>query len=113
MRKYAALAAIAVVALSGCTSAAAAPAPTVAAPTVTTPQIESTNIYRAIHAGWKGDDAPSKPWMDDAALLVCKQLIGGIEPRVMPGVEGENWLSDGNNRVVVLAAQKFVCDESR
>ena len=43
----------------------------------------------------------------NAATVVCKQIIGGIEPRILTG---DNRIDHGNNRVIVLAAQKFVCD---
>lgn len=99
--------AVALLALTGCATAASAAtaAKPPAAPVVA--QIETTNIYRHVHSAWKGDEKPSKPWIDDAAMLVCKQLIGGIEPRILMG---GNRIDQGNNRVIVLAAQKFVCD---
>ena len=100
-------------ALTTCTSAAPAAEPK-ASPGP--PQIGSsaigpnpadyTNIYRAVHAGWVGDDAPDKPWIDDAATLVCKQIIGGIAPRVVPN-------HHHNNEVVVAAAEHFVCEIDR
>ena len=102
--------AVTVLALTGCASSVAVAKPD-AAPAVA--RIETTNIYRAVHSAWKGDNPPSKPWIDDAATLVCKQLIGGIEPRVVGDSEIPSRVDAGNNRVMVLAAQKFVCETVR
>jgi len=119
MKTLPALAATAVtlLALTGCaTTVTAAPTPTV---TVTADSadsarvIDATNIYRHVHSAWKGDNPPSKPWIDDAAMLVCKQLIGGIEPRVVGNSEIPSRVDDGNNRVIIMAAQKFVCEADR
>jgi hypothetical protein len=88
--------ALAVLALTGCTQAAPA------APPEPTP----SNIYRAVHDRWEGDNAPDKDWIDDAATLVCKQIIGGIEPRVVPD-------HAHNNEVVVTAAERYVCEVDR
>lgn len=62
-------------------------------------------MLNAIQKGWVGDDAPDAEWFDTAALLVCKQIIGGIEPRVTD--------NPANNELVVSTAEWGVCEIDR
>lgn len=98
MKKYAAIAAaVAVIALSGCATASAAP------PQQTAPV--ASNIYEAVWQGWDGTDLPDEHWIDTAATLVCKQIIGGFDPVVTGHA--------ANNETVVSAAEQFVCEIDR
>lgn len=99
MKKYAAIAAAAAaIALGGCATATAVPPPQTAP--------VASNIYEAVWQGWDGSDRPDERWIDTSATLVCKQIIGGYEPRVVMD-------HAGNNEVVVAAAEQFVCEHDR
>lgn len=95
MKKYAAAAIVAALALTGCASTAP-----------TTPKVSTaaaSNIYEAVLENWEGSDRPSEDWIDTAAMLACKRIIGGIEPRVVPD-------NAHNNEVVVSAAEDYLCE---
>ena len=100
----AAAAAVAILALAGCGTTTSddgkAPQGKIATAAV------ADNLYADVHARWSGDDAPSKRWIDTAAMLVCKQISGGIEPIVVPD-------HAANNSVIVTAAERYVCATDR
>jgi hypothetical protein len=103
VKKFAGLATTAAVllAVTGCAAAGAAPLAQSAAPSPT-----PTSIYEAVWQGWEGLDRPDERWIDTAAMLACKQIIGGIEPRVVRD-------HPGNNELVVSAAEDFLCEVDR
>lgn len=101
MKKYAALAVIAAIALTGCGTAAAT-----GQSQKVTPSATPTNIYAAVWQDWEGNDRPSEDWIDTAAMLVCKRIIGGVEPRVVPN-------HPHNNEVVIAAAEQYLCEVDR
>ena len=95
MERIAAIAAVAL-ALAGCAQNNIAPAAS----------HTSSDIYRAVWQVWEGTDHPGERWIDTAATLVCKQIIRGIEPVVVPG-------HAANNEAVVSAAEDYVCEIDR
>ncbi|MGC5078451.1 hypothetical protein [Agrococcus sp. DT81.2] len=102
MRKYAAAALVAALALTGCASANAASVSIAKA----SPAPTHSNIYEAVWQNWDGTDRPDERWIDTAAMLTCKQIIGGIDPRVVRD-------HAHNNEVVVAAAEAHVCEIDR
>lgn len=98
MKTTATLGLLAAIALTGCATTAPAAPPA--------PAVEPATLVQAVQQGWDGDDVPDETWITTAATLVCKQIIGGVEPRVVPG-------HAGNNELVVGAAERFVCDVDR
>lgn len=92
--------AVAVLALTGCATASTSAAPPVQQ------SADPANIYEAVWRDWDGTDRPDEGWITNAATVVCKQIIGGIEPRVIPD-------HPGNNEIVVAAAEQFVCEIDR
>jgi len=101
MKTLTALAAtgVAVLALTGCAPAQAAAPPV-------QQSADPVNIYEAVWRDWDGTDRPDEGWITNAATVVCKQIIGGIEPRVVMD-------NPENNEVVVAAAEQFVCEVDR
>ena len=108
MKKALAAALLAALALTGCAQAApAAPVhPKVAVDVAVQPKLAvDATIYEAVERGWDGT-APDHAWIENAATVVCKQIIGGIEPRVVPD-------HAANNEVMVAAAEQYVCEVDR
>lgn len=88
-------------ALTGCAATANAAPAKIAAPAAA-----DSTIYEAVLNNWEGTDRPNEDWIDTAAMLTCKQIIGGIEPRVVAD-------HPGNNELVVSAAEDYVCEIDR
>lgn len=109
MKKYAAAAIIAALALSGCAGAQAVSADMKRGPVdnrATYVEAPSADMMlESIRKGWVGADAPDAEWLSTASLLVCKQIIGGIEPRVTP--------DHANNELVVSVVEWGVCEIDR
>lgn len=105
MKKYAAAAIIAALALTGCASISpVAYADRHASAESGAPGYKK--VYEAIHESWQGADHPDARWIDTAMALVCKRTIGGIEPRIVPS-------NTHNNDLVVAVAVDYVCEDSR
>lgn len=102
MKKQLVAVALAALTLTGC--AVAQPTPQPAAQAVIVEQ-EPTSIYEAVWQGWEGIERPDEAWIDTSAMLVCKQIIGGFEPRVTGHAE--------NNEILVVAAGDFLCEIDR
>lgn len=108
VKKYAAVAVIAVLATSGCAagySAAKTPAAPADSRSTYVAKPDAEMMLNAIHKGWVGDDQPDAEWLSTASLLVCKQIIGGIEPRVTADPD--------NNELVIRIVEWGVCDIDR
>lgn len=88
-------------ALAGCAGAANA-----ATAKLAEPAAADSNIYEAVLNNWEGTDRPDERWIDTAATLVCKRIIGGIEPRIVAD-------NPHNNEVVIAAAEEYVCEIDR
>lgn len=103
MSKNAGLAAAGAVmlALTACAATANAAPAKIAAPAAA-----DSTIYEAVLNNWEGTDRPNEDWIDTAATLVCKRIIGGIEPRIVPA-------NAHNNEVVIAAAEDYVCEIDR
>lgn len=69
-----------------------------------TPQAAAT-IYEAVWRAWDGEP-PDERWIDTAAMLTCKQIIGGYEPRPVAD-------HPENNELIVSAAEDYLCEVDR
>jgi hypothetical protein len=110
VKKYAAAAVIAALALSGC--AVSLPAPGAApAPTVTwtpaAPADEARTMVEYASEAWAGPNRPDAAWIESTVLLICKRTIGGYELNVLP----DYFYAEKNTRMLYNTAMKYECGD--
>lgn len=114
MKKYAAVAVIAVLAMAGCASATALTAAAPAVKPAAVAPAEVLTFHLAVQRGWLGNNVPDEKWIDTAALLVCKQIIGGHEPRAIDWEAPDADIHARKNEAIfIAAAEHFVCEIDR
>lgn len=110
MKKTAAVAALVLaVAVSGCSTASiqrAQPAQPQPSPVVAQ-QAEPETVYEFVRENWVGNDVPSEGWIENAATLACKRIIGNITDAPVY-YETTGRYAAKNNEIIYSAARQIM-----
>lgn len=95
MNKYAALAAVVALALTGCATAAQASGAS-----------RFDAAVAAVQTGWDGADAPSIIELEDAFIDACKALTAGVD---VADIQSGDPYSDRNSDLIIDGTGKYGC----